>query len=295
MIDARTRFSAATLAVLLTATGCAAWTPGWEARPAISAHHEEPPTFEQAAQQLEQADDAASLARARKALQARLAVDADDSDTMLALADAEILRGAAYSDTRRVKREAFGNGIQHAERAMMRNPEFRERIAAGRTIGEAVHSLREDELMAMILWVTGVFYYFDEGMLLPERIIHFNRLREAREVLAHAMALNPAYQHGLPAFSLGIYYIAIPGFAGRDFDRAEALLAQAAAAGGTSLLPRWGRARYLHTARGDLEAFRADLEWVLAQDPQRADSRPHWNVFIQRDTRDLLDRIDQLF
>ncbi len=288
-----TRAPAVTLTLVLVLTGCAAWTPGWETDPATDPTVEDPPAFTHAEHMLHAADDAASLDRARSALQARLAADASDGATLLALADAEILRGAAYSDTRGARRDAFRSGIQYAERALMNNPVFRARIAAGAGVGEAADTLHEDDLTAMLLWVTGVFYYFDEGMFPLQRVIHFSRLQEARDVLERALELDRTYQHGLPAFSMGIYYIAIPGFAGRDFDRAEALLAEAADAEGVSLLPRWGRARYLHTARGDREAFRADLEWVLARD--QADSRPHWNTFIRRDASELLERIDELF
>lgn len=287
------RVPAVVLTLLLVLTGCAAWTPGWETGPPADPAIVDPPAFAHAEQLLQAADDASSLERARSALQARLAAEPGDVPALLALADAEILRGAAYSDTRRDRRDAFRSGLQYAERALLHNPAFRERIDAGAGIGEAADTLGEDDLTAMLLWVTGVFYYFDEGMFPVQRVIHFDRLREARDVLGRAIELDRTHQHGLPAFSLGIYYIAIPGFAGRDFDRAEALLAEAANADGVSLLPRWGRARYLHTARGDREAFRADLEWVLAR--EQADSRPHWNTFIRRDARVLLERADDLF
>jgi len=46
---------------------------------------------------------------------------------------------------------------------------------------------------------------------------------------------------------------------------------------------------------GDRAGFRRDLEWVLAQDPQRAESPFRWNVYFQRDAREMLARIDRWF
>ncbi len=280
---------------ILLLTACATWTPGWETDPERAADAEEAVAAGEAERLLETAGDTAGLERAIAAYEGRLAENPADEQALVALADAYILRGAAYRDTRTEKRDDFVAAIRYAERALAGNAAFQERINAGDNIAAAAAVLGEGDVPAMVFWVTGVFYYFDEGLNPLQRAIHFNRLQQARSVLERAGELDPDYSHGLIPFSLGIYYIAVPGFAGRDFERAEALLAEADAAPGDSLLPRWGRARYLHTAQGDREAFRDDLEWVLAQDAQDSASRYRWNVFIQRDARALLDGIDERF
>jgi len=96
-------------------------------------------------------------------------------------------------------------------------------------------------------------------------------------------------------FSLAIYFIGLPASAGRDLARSAELFAEASADAPTSLLAPWGRAKYLHVKTGDRAAFRQDLEWVLAQDPARAESPLRWNAYFQRDARDLLGRIGSLF
>ena len=109
------------------------------------------------------------------------------------------------------------------------------------------------------------------------------------------MELDPAYEHGAVPCSLAVYVIGRPASAGRDLERSAELLAQSIADAPTSLLARWGRAKYLHVRTGDRAAFRQDLEWVLAQDPAQAESPRRWNVYFQRDARDLLGRIESLF
>jgi len=283
------------LAASLLLAGCATWTPGWEEPPGpapdVGAAHD----AEAARAALRDAADGAQIDAAIADLEAALATAPDHAALGLDLADAHILRGAAYTQGRRNKRNEFRRGIRHAEQIMGRNAEFRARVDAGQPIGEAASALGEDELRAMVLWVTGVFYYFREGLNPLQRVLQFDRLEQTRPVLEHALALDPEYEHGVLPFSLAIYYIAVPGFAGRDFDFADELLDQAIAVPGTSLLPQWGRAKYLHVARGDRDAFRRDLEWVVAQDPRAADSPYYWNVFIQRSARDLLDRMNEPF
>ena len=71
--------------------------------------------------------------------------------------------------------------------------------------------------------------------------------------------------------------------------------AQAEAQAPGALLTRWGRAKYLCVRTGDRAGFQRDLEWVLAQDPRRADGPYRWNVYFQRDAREMLSRIDRSF
>ena len=63
----------------------------------------------------------------------------------------------------------------------------------------------------------------------------------------------------------------------------------------TSLLTRWGRAKYFYVMTGDREAFRRDLEWVIAQPAETQDNTLAWNLYFQRDARETLARIDRLF
>jgi hypothetical protein len=96
-------------------------------------------------------------------------------------------------------------------------------------------------------------------------------------------------------FSRGIYYLALPKFAGGDRELSARLLSKAREVAPDSLLIPWGRAKYFCFETHDREGFVKDLQWVLAQDPHGGTNPYSWNVYFQRDARELLDRVDRLF
>ncbi|PIP37588.1 MAG: hypothetical protein COX19_16325 [Desulfobacterales bacterium CG23_combo_of_CG06-09_8_20_14_all_51_8] len=57
------------------------------------------------------------------------------------------------------------------------------------------------------------------------------------------------------------------------------------------------RASLLHTQNKNRDAFKKDLNWVLSQDPKKERhylSYP-WSIFVQRNSQDMLDHIDDYF
>ena len=204
------------------------------------------------------------------------------------LAEAYTLLGAAYTNSRTLKRQHFLTAQGHAERVLLSRPEFRMTLERGERPGLAARHLNADDVPAMVIWSTATSYLFDEGMTAIGRVRHYRGLEDLRLFMERALELDPDYEYGLVPFSLAIFYIATPSFAGGNLNRAEQLIEQAIATPGTSLMPHWGRARYLHSLTGDHRAKRADLEWVLAQDARAVDSPYHWNVYVQRDARRML-------
>src|SRR3970282_1069886 len=150
------------------------------------------------------------------------------------------------------------------------------------------------QVRTMLLWVTGVSYYFKE-CLGVRQLLHFQWMLRTRELMEHMVAVDPEFGGGAVLFSLGIYHLALPPGAGRDLDRSREFLDEAVAVSPTSLLTRWGRAKYFHVMTGDREAFRRDLEWEIAQPPETPDNTLAWNLYFQRDARETLARIDRLF
>jgi hypothetical protein len=47
---------------------------------------------------------------------------------------------------------------------------------------------------------------------------------------------------------------------------------------------------FLHAKTRDREAFRKDLEWVLAQDPHKALTPYPWSVYYQREAKIMLEQ-----
>jgi TRAP transporter T-component len=283
---------------LLLVGGCMSWTPGWQSPSPVRRAQDvgdAEVALEHAKTLLESADSARRLQGAIAAYDEALRSAPDSGLLLVGLAEAHILYGAAYADERRQKAHSYITGIRYAEQAMALNAEFRRRVEGGESLGEASVALGRDELRPMLFWVTGVSYYYKECLGGLGQLTQFRWMLRTREVMERMMALDPAYEHGAVPFSLAIYFIGLPASAGRDLTRSADLLAQAVSESPTSLLTRWGRARYLHVKTGDRAAFRRDLEWVLAQDPTAADSPLRWNVYFQRDARELLAQIEHWF
>ncbi len=290
----------AVLPLLVALGGCMSWTPGWEGSPsgtgAAAVGGGTPgPALERAEALFESAGDIVRLRQAIREYETLLPSAPDPGAVLARLSEAHILFGAAYADDKNAKAHAYITGIRYAERAMAGNPAFRRRVEGGESLGDASAELGRAEIRPMLFWVTGVSYYYKECLGGLGHLLQFRWMLRTRQVMERMMELDPAYEHGAVPFSLAIYFIGLPASAGRDLERSAELLAQSVAEAPTSLLARWGRAKYLHVRTGDRSAFREDLEWVLAQDPARAESPLRWNVYFQRDARDLLDRIESLF
>jgi hypothetical protein len=279
-------------------TACMSWTPGWERAPIVSpvAPSTMTSSMPEVDLRFEEAGDARTLQEAIALYEGLLVSSPREARLLNQLSTAHILYGAAYATGRAEKGRWYRAGIRYAERAMSTNESFAAAVGAGKPIGEAVSLLGGDpaERKAMLLWVTGVSYYFKECAGV-RALMHFRWMLKAREVMERLAAVDPTFDHGAVLFSLGIYHLALPPGAGRDMAKSGEFMERAVAAAGTSLLPRWGRARYFHHRTGNRQAFVEDLEWVIRQPSRGVDSPYPWNVYFQRDAAALLARVDELF
>ena len=285
------------LAAIVLLSGCMSWPRGWEVVPDLGAAQatDLEASIEAAAEAFESAGSAEELDTARTRIGELLEQVPNHKRLLLVGAQAEILHGAAYDQRKSDKAESYIRGIQYAERVMATHPEVRRQLEAGATLAESVQHLESDRAEAMLLWVTGVSYYFKECLSGLGHLVNFRWMLQTSEVMKHLNAVAPDYKYGAVPFSLGIYYLALPESAGGDIQLAGQLLQKAVDQSGTSLLPRWGRAKYYWVKIGDEQAFRDDLEAVLAMDPQNAISAYSWNVYFQRDAREMLEQAEALF
>lgn len=281
--------------VLAAASGCMSWTPGWEVRRAGAAGGDPSARRAEGDRLFEAADSRESLLAALEAYRGALAVDPTDYATLSRACEAGTLLGAAYESGVAGKRRAYRQAIQLCEAAMATNSEFRALVVGGTPIGTAAAALTAREADAMFFWVTAVSYYFKECLWGPAHLVHFRWMLRARDVLARLTEVAPETNGGGVDFTWGIYYLALPSSAGGDMEASRASFERATTAAPSSLLVRWGRAKYYATRTGDRALFVSDLEWVLAQDPHAAASPYPWNAYFQRDARELLAAADRLF
>lgn len=286
-------------AVLLLSTvalsGCLTWRPGWEGvsvRPTSGVAEQ---AWREAELLLADADSEAKVRAAITAQQRVLEADPGHQPALARLGELHVLLGAAYLQSRQAKKAAYLAAIGACERAMALDPTFRAAVESGASVEEAGRHLGRDHAGAMFWWITAVSYLFKECQSPPQRVVNFRWMKRTQGLLERLGELDWGYLEGGVPFTWGVYYLALPRAVGGDLERSAASFAEAVEMAPSSLLHRWGRAKYLHTKTGHRAAFEADLQWVVAQDPRQATSPYRWNVYFQRDARTLLAAADRLF
>ena len=267
---------------------CMSWRPGWQDLAVAGAAGAGAERTASALERFAAADSREKVLASITAFEEALAAEPDNLQATVALAEAHVLLGAAYESARRAKADAYLRGIQLCERAMATNPAFLRSVRGGASVSEAAGHLGQREMGAMFWWVTGVSYYFKECLWGPGYVVNFRWMKRASGLLSRMDEIDPAWQDGSVYFTWGVYYLALPASVGGDMAKSAAYFARAEEAAPTSLLIRWGRAKYHAEKAGDTRAIREDLEWVLAQDPHSAVSPYRWNVYFQRDARAML-------
>jgi len=283
-------------ALLAATVGCMHWAPG------VSVSGYGPPggdaaSLLDAARRLESTvETREGLLEMVRAYEAAAAADPTSRKAIVGIANAQILLATGYTSSRWEKAEHYQKAMQAAEKALLLNDDFRRQVEAGTPVWEAVSRLGKDDADGMGYWSFGACYYYREGIPGFARAWNFKWIERARIFMRRIEEVDPTWNDGGNLFNIAIVYIALPQSQGGDLKKAEEYFEKAIQAGLDPILVRWGRAKYLATRNKDREAFRADLEWVLAQDLRQGRKRPYsWNVYFQREAKALLDSIDQVF
>lgn len=283
-------------ALLAFVTGCMGWQPGLSAE-GYGPPGGDPAQLLEAARRLEDsADTREALLEMVRAYEAAAAADPASHRALIGVANARILLATGYTETRREKEVHYQKAMQAAEKALLLNPEFRRRIEEGAAPWEALSVLGREDADGMGYWSFGACYYYRECMPGFAKALNARWIDRARLFMQRIEEVDPTWNNGGNLFNIAIVYIALPSSRGGDLAKAQAYFQKAIQAGLDPMLVRWGRAKYLATRNQDREAFREDLQWVLAQDPRHGRQRPYsWNVYFQREAAALLASIDTLF
>lgn len=241
------------------------------------------------------ARDRVGLERAMAACEHVLAQDPAHYAALVALSNQKILMGAAYAADPEAKEALFRGAMALAERAMLTNAVFRERVQGGAAPWEAADALGAAEMEAMLFWTTALLYQFKDVMSWPGKVVNIRWVARTGPFLERMYALDPDWGGGAIQFTQSLYYGILPWFMGGDDDRSGALLDEAVAYGEPWMLSRWGRAKYFRVRDGDREGFREDCLWVLARDPAQVAEAYAWRVYFQEDARAMLANIDHYF
>ena len=223
--------------------------------------------------------------------------DPSNYEALWSLGRYNVVMVLAYTESRNEKKKHNLAAIKYCEQAMNTNPEFKALSAGGgsKRVGDACRVLSKREIAPLYYWYAGMGSYWKECLPLPKRIRNLHLARGIVKVMKRMLEIDPTWAGGHPYYAWGFYYTNIPRIMGGSLTKAEEFIDKAVEAGPKWLYARWGRAKYLYSRKKDKEAFREDMEWVIAQDARKMDSPYPANVHFQRDATAMLSHIDDYF
>jgi hypothetical protein len=218
-----------------------------------------------------------------------------DREALNTLSNQLILYGTAYTAERKDKRAYFYEAMKAAELSMACNPAYEKRAQAGETPWEACTVLEMDDMESMLFWSTAVMYIFKEGLPMFELPFNAKWMNRVVLILNRMEAIDRTWAGGAILFTRSLIYGALPSFAGGDEEKAYAYLEEAVQLKGDWMLSRWGRAKYIYSRTGNKDGFVADLEFIIAIDPNLPGEALYWRKYFRKDAQEMLAQQDQWF
>jgi tetratricopeptide (TPR) repeat protein len=274
--------------VVIGLSGCVSWNQGWKGIKDTARKGDVSGLIAQANRQIADADSKEKLADLIRTYEQVLEIEPANYEALWSLGRYYMLMGGAYSDSLEIKKEYYIKAMQICERGMYTNSGFKKLVDEGVPVWDASSVLTIREIEAMDYWYSALGWYFSDCMNPVERILNARLAVRNKKMLDRMMAIDPAWGGGHPYCLMAGYYAVVPSFMGGDLKKSSEYFNKADGAGAGWLYVRFARAKFLHAKTGDREAFRKDLEWVLAQDPHLALSPYPWNVYFQREAKKML-------
>ena len=280
---------------MLMMVGCATWEKGWEKKLPGTAVGDTKGLIDQANRQISSADAKAKVEALIRTYEAVLKIDPDNYEALWGLGRYYLLLGIAYSRDIEVKKANFVKSAQSCERAMYTDARFKKRIDQGKDVWSACEVLGRKGIEALYYWYSATGFMWKDCFSAIEKVIHLHWPARLKTVLDRMMVIDPQWGGGHPYFGLATYYSVVPSLFGGDMDKASAYFEKAEQAGPNWLYIKWGKAKIYHVKRKDRESFIKDLQWVIDQDPAKADSPYPWNIYFQRDANEMIRHADLYF
>ncbi len=283
------------LIMLIFLSSCVSWKQGWQTVTQEKTAESAKDFLQQARALEKKADSKEKLEKLINLYRTAAEIDPDNYYALWKTGNYYLLMGSAYSDKKREKKKNYMECFKFCERAMYTNKAFRQAVDKGAEVWEAVDKLTINEVDAMGYWYTAIFYYFKDCLSAFGRIFNTKLIIHNNIMIERIDTLDPDWAGGGNYFSKGIYYVAVPEKFGGSKEKAAEYFQKAIDVGPNYLVNRWGRAKYLYTVIGDEEGFINDLTWVMEQNPHKAENPYPWNVYFQRDSKEMMQDIDKIF
>ncbi len=245
--------------------------------------------------QIDEADNKGKVLELIHTYESILRIDPANYEVLWSLGSYYLLVGMAYPDNMNEKESYYNKAMDCCERAMHTNPDFRGLTAQGEKPWEACGALSKKEIAAMYYWYTALSAYWSECLGRTGKFLNRKLPSRLNKMMKRIGDVDPSWEEGQAYYAKAVYYAILSKFYGGDLRKATYFFKRCIKEGPDRLSRRWGRAKYLYTRKEYRKDFREDLEWVVAQDPQKVKGPYPWNVFFQRDAKKMLSEIDDYF
>lgn len=226
-----------------------------------------------------------------------LSIDPENHKALSMVCGGYFLAAYAYSNQKMEKKLFYENVLKYSEQIMYINPDFKACIDNGDAVWVAASALSSNEMESIFLWYLACGAYWKECLNGFSKLINIKWIFRGKKMLQIMMDIDPAWAGGSPYYASANYYAVAPSLFGGDLKKADEYYKKAIEIGPNMLNFRRTRALFLHTKNNDRKAFIKDLKWVLAQNPHKVRFYLNYpyNIFLQRDSKYLLDNIDEYF
>ncbi len=224
-----------------------------------------------------------------------LKIDPMNREALLGAAMYCFLIAYGYSVKQEEKKKYFLDEKKYSEQLMYTNPDFKTLVDNGGKVWDGSISLTINEMGAMFWWYLGIAGYWQECQNNFKKLLTARLPYNGRKILAKMMEIDPKWWYGTPYYIWANQYAVLPGFLGGDIKKADEYYKKAIDLGPYMFNFRRTRALLLHTKTKNKEAFKKDLNWVLSEDPHRGGPSFPFNIFLQRNAKEMLDNIDNYF
>ncbi len=276
-------------------SGCVSREAGWKQIEGPSIKGNVSALLKKAESQISKANVKEKVIEIINTYEAVLKIEPLNREALEGAAMHSFLAAYGYSDNREEKEKYYLNELKYTEQIMYTNPDFKNLVDKGESIYDAFRVLTINEMGAMFWWYLAFANIWMECFNGSEKVFTIRWPFKGRKVLERMMEVDPEWWNGTTYYVWAGQYAVLPGILGGDVEKAEESYMKAFKLGPKMFNFRRTKARLLHIKTGNREDFVKDLNWVLSQDPHKGGPSYPFNVFLQRDAKEMLENIDEYF
>lgn len=292
IVKRHTWLAGSVLLAIALVSGCAAQRQaGWEQEVA-AVEGDAAAVLQQANELWLQRADMTKLEEALAVFEDAAAIDTTNLELLITLARGNyFLADAFLSDEKDRQTEVYEKSLSFAEKGMALHPEFKELVAGGEPVEDAIRVL-PPEYVGAIYWGSASLGKWGLNKGLPTILKNKER---GRKMMERCVELDETYFYGGPHRWFGSYYGKLPAIAGRDLEKAKTHFEKAIAIAPNYFGTRVLQAEYYSKNAQDKELFRSDLEFVLNTPSDVIPELVPEQDVEKRKAQEMLDAIDDTF